>query len=506
MGIVNHPKKIANAYSSLRFTSSDVFASCFGPCTAERSGFMVVRRFLCVAILMVVLATPVCVYAASPLSVPDNAKARIVVMTDIGGDPDDRQSLVRFLLCACDFEVEGLCTGFGWGHDKLPRPDLIREAIKTYGKVLPNLRMHRRDYPSEERLLELVKDGHNGNPHTVGPGMDSAASEWIIEVIDRPDPRPVWFSIWGGPRELAQAIWKVQTTRSEAQFEAFKKRIRVYSTADQDRTAKWVKQHHPDVFWIFSERLYRGMYAEGDQAIISPEWLERHVRQGHGPLGGSYPKEAHAKSGVKEGDTPSFLYLLPIGLSDPEQTEQGNWGGRFVRSGRGHEYVTAEDLLEGRRDLPYTIHRWRPAYQNAFEARMDWCVQPFERANHEPTAYCNGDTSLRVLHVQAKAGGEVRLSAAGSRDPDGDRLRYRWWIYREAGTCETDVSIFGADEPDAVVRVPREASGRTIHVILEVTDTGKPPLSAYRRVVLEVGGEVVLPPPGDVGDEGKSKR
>ncbi|HCO95145.1 MAG TPA: hypothetical protein DIU00_14530, partial [Phycisphaerales bacterium] len=51
-------------------------------------------------------------------------KPRIVVMTDIGGDPDDRQSMVRFLLYTCDFDVEGLCTGFGHGHYKTTRPEL----------------------------------------------------------------------------------------------------------------------------------------------------------------------------------------------------------------------------------------------------------------------------------------------------------------------------------------------------------------------------------------------
>ncbi|MCL4195348.1 MAG: hypothetical protein KJZ87_26655, partial [Thermoguttaceae bacterium] len=35
-------------------------------------------------------------------------KPRLVVMTDIGGDPDDEQSLVRFLLYTCDFDVDGL--------------------------------------------------------------------------------------------------------------------------------------------------------------------------------------------------------------------------------------------------------------------------------------------------------------------------------------------------------------------------------------------------------------
>jgi len=104
-------------------------------------------------------------------------KPRIVVMTDIGGDPDDQQSMVRCLLYACDFEVESLCTGFGHGHYKDTRPDLIRQAVDAYGKVVPNLRKHRPDYPSHERLRSLIKDGHNGDPHKVGQGMDSEASE-----------------------------------------------------------------------------------------------------------------------------------------------------------------------------------------------------------------------------------------------------------------------------------------------------------------------------------------
>src|SRR5210317_1717620 len=100
-------------------------------------------------------------------------KHRIVVMTDIGGDPDDRQSLVRFLVYACDFDVEGLCTGFGHGHYEVTRPELIRAAVEAYGKVLPNLRKHSPDYPSAEELTGLIKDGDNGDPHSVGQGRDS---------------------------------------------------------------------------------------------------------------------------------------------------------------------------------------------------------------------------------------------------------------------------------------------------------------------------------------------
>ena len=448
-------------------------------------------------VLFFLLVSSLCAPAA-PASFPDRLKPRIVVMTDIGGDPDDRQSIVRFLLYACDFHVEGLCTGFGWGHEKRTRPDLLRLAVEAYGKVLPSLRKHRRDYPSRERLLSLIKDGFNGDPHKVGPGMDSEASEWIIKVVDREDPRPVWFSIWGGPRELAQAIWKVQTTRSAAELAAFKRKIRVHSIADQDHTALWVKKNHPDVFWIYSKSLYRGIWQYGDQSIVSRSWLKKHV-YGHGPLGELYPPKAAGKDGVKEGDTPSFFYVLPNGLSDPEHPEWGGWGGRFARSGRGNEYLPAEDFPEGVPDIYYTIYRWRPAFQNEFEARMDWCVQPYEKANHEPSAVLNGDRSRRVLEIDADPNAQISLSAAGSTDPDGDDLNYKWWIYREAGTYWGAPPIGGARTPRAAVKIPANASGRTIHVILEITDTGRPPLTAYRRAIIKVSGRPVPPPPDAFG-------
>ncbi len=42
-------------------------------------------------------------------------------------------------------------------------------------------------------------------------------------------------------------------------------------------------------------------------------------------LGVEYPDVAWGM----EGDTPSFLNLIPNGLSDPEHPEWGGWGGRY---------------------------------------------------------------------------------------------------------------------------------------------------------------------------------
>jgi hypothetical protein len=43
-----------------------------------------------------------------------------------------------------------------------------------------------------------------------------------------------------------------------------------------------------------------------------------------------------------------------------------------------------------------------------------------------------------------------------------------------------------ADTSNAVLRIPKDAGGKTIHVILEVTDRGSPCLTAYRRVIVPV--------------------
>lgn len=415
-------------------------------------------------------------------------KPRIVVMTDIGGDPDDRQSLARYLLYACDFETEGFCTGFGWGHDKVTRPDLIHKAIDAYGEVVPNLLKHRKDYPSAESLHALVKDGSNSNPHTVGPEQDSEASEWIIRVLERDDLRPVWFTIWGGPRELAQALWKMERTKTPDELARLKAKIRVHSIADQDRTAGWIKENHPEVFYLFSEKLYRGVWAEGDQEIVSPAWVKEHLQGGHGPLGDPdiYPPNAAGKKGVKEGDTPSYFGVLRNGLSDPEAPEWGGWGGRFRYRGVGSEFVPERDMLDGKPNMYYTIWRWRTAYQNEFEARMDWCVEPFAKANHAPVVLCNGKKGVGTVFVDAKPGERVVISAAGSMDSDGDALNYRWWHYREAGTYNGEVKIEGASAGQGAVIVPKNAGESSIHVILEVTDDGAPPLTAYRRVVVRV--------------------
>jgi hypothetical protein len=88
------------------------------------------------ALALAVLLTP-------PLFAAPPEKPRLVVLTDIGGDPDDRQSLIRLLLYADEFDVEGLIASASGTPGELKqdvtKPELIRETVEAYGKVRDNL-------------------------------------------------------------------------------------------------------------------------------------------------------------------------------------------------------------------------------------------------------------------------------------------------------------------------------------------------------------------------------
>jgi hypothetical protein len=324
----------------------------------------------------------------------------------------------------------------------------------------------------------------------IGPGRDTEASEHIIRVVDRDDSRPVWVLVWGGAIDLAQALWKVRSGRNAEATARFVGRLRVYQVSWQDTGAVWTWNEFPDLFRIQCSTAVPGMYTEGRPAMRNEAWVDENVRQGHGALGVAYPKAGNT-DGIKEGDSPSFLHLLAAGLSEPEHPEWGGWGGRFRRlDPTRRSYVDARDRhprsTEEVREQQWTVGRWNEATSNDLAARMDWCVRGYGEANHHPVACVDGDQTRRVLHRNAIAGQRVMLDAIGTQDPDGDAITYRWWQYVEVGTYGQAVSIQNAESPKASFVVPAVDVSKTIHVILEATDRGRPPLTSYRRVTITI--------------------
>jgi len=332
--------------------------------------------------------TVLLVCCTSALALAAAEKPRLAVLTDIGGDPDDQQSLVRLMVYANEFEIEALVASAagvrGQLQEPVTRPDLIRQTVAAYGKVRPNLMRHAEGWPDEARLLACIK---SGNPlrgrEAIGEGHDTEGSRLLLERIDAGTPaQPLHIAIWGGQTDLAQVLWGVKKERGEAGLAVFVKKFRVYDINDQDGIAEWMGQEFPGMHYILScapagkdkrTGAYRGMYLTGDEKLTSQAWIETNVVS-TGPLGALYPLKTYTSPNpeacMKEGDSPSWLFFLPQGGNDPADPTKPGWGGQFQKAADGwYGDLPARKGFDPRE----TVSKWRPAFQRDFALRMSWC-------------------------------------------------------------------------------------------------------------------------------------
>lgn len=342
-----------------------------------------VRRCGCWSVLLAVVTL------AAPQAGRADERPRLAILTDIGGDPDDQQSLIRLLTYANEFRIELLLASAAGTRGELPaaitRPELIRELIDAYEQVLPNLRRHATGWPEPQPLRLAVKSGnpHRGRDH-IDETHHSEGSRALIERIDAGTPEDrLNIAIWGGQSDLAQALWRVKQERGVAGLAEFVRRFRVYDINDQDGIADWMRGEFPGMHYILAnapdgrdkrEGTYRGMYLTGDESLTSRQWIETNVRS-RGPLGALYPTRTwtapNPHACLKEGDTPSWFFFLPLGGNDPDDPTKPGWGGQFRREHDGWFLdLTASDAFDPRT----TVSQHRSAYQADFAKRMAWCV------------------------------------------------------------------------------------------------------------------------------------
>lgn len=418
-----------------------------------------------------------------------------MVETDAGGDPDDEQSLVRFLLYTNEWDVEGILanrlnardgenlnpvrTGLG----------IIRRQLDAYAECYPSLRAHDPRYPQPDLLRQRTVPGHSASDE----GMNL-----LIKAVDSPDRRPLWFMNWGtdegsGPSNLVRALEHVRRTRGEDGYAKFKGRIRLSSSDEFGEHTGSIKPPFPLFVNTFRPEIDRKRWYHSFSAITATAAgfdLKRDLLTGHGPLGALYPTNTTHKQ--KEGDTMSFLYLVPTGMNNPEQPGWGSWAGRYGRNpeagGAPYYWADQQDAWEGTLDRDNTLKRWAADLQNDFRARLDWCVKPFAAANHPPRVSVLGGAERTVRSPKsAMTGREVRLDARGTTDPDDNTLQYRWSFYPEAGTYRGPLpGIRDSTKPQASFRTPSVSEEQTLHVLLTVTDNGEPPLSRYHRTVIRL--------------------
>lgn len=473
-----------------------------------------VLRLTLVAFCLLLLSPPL--FAAAP------QKSRLIVLTDIEADPDDTMSMVRLMLYSNEINIQGLIATTSCWKKTSVAPESIKHVIQAYGKVQSNLNRNAAGFPAADAIMGKVKSGlAKYGMEGVGAGKDSEGSDWLIKVLEENDDRPLWVSVWGGVNTLAQALYEIKKTKTPAEADRLIAKLRVYTISDQDDSGLWIRTNFPNLFFIVSPGDDYGhatwsainTVVDGiNNEKISNAWLAQNIQQKHGPLGATYPDVAYGM----EGDTPSWLNLIPNGLSVPEHPEWGGWGGRYElyqpkfdptrkgSSGVPHEpetraiwtdavdhytpYVPSEDgravKLSDKTfdDNKATLWRWRDDFQSDFAARMEWCTKPFSECNHPPVPVLSHPDVLTV-----KSGEGFSLDAGGTTDPDGDNLSFLWFHYPEAGSYKKLIKIDSAENARGVwVKAPEVDKKETAHFILRVTDKGTPPLTRYKRVIVTI--------------------
>ena len=441
----------------------------------------------------------------------NDLKPRLVVCTDIAPadvEPDDMESMVRLMAYADMFEIEALITSVGWNCDPYPAEwaQYLYRVIEAYRKDVPKLMQRSRQqsflsldmengsqqigyWPSADYLRSRAAMGSvHGGIKVIGEGNDSPGSELLIRLADEDDSRPIYVAAWGGANTLAQAIWRVKQTRSAEELKRFVRKFRLYTITDQDmHYSMRMDRAYSSHMWLrqdFSEDL-QFIWDEGtwqEQCELGKRHWQLHKDhiQGKGALGKEYPDY---KWGV-EGDTPSFLYVMPHGLNDPEDPLQAGWAGYHERCLCADSLTTAwTSWQEPLRSISMGYKtRFYPDEIADFMARMQWADEG--RGNRNPQIVVNNSKGLQPIHIQARAGDTICLDASRTTDPDGDALTFDWWQQPEIGTAM--LALAPSDQSVITVTIPADAAGQTIHLICEVHDNGPFHLVSYRRIIIHL--------------------
>jgi hypothetical protein len=496
-------------------------------------------KFSLVGLALATVITSFCVSAATAHAAAP--KPRVVLTAD--PEKDDNNSLIRYLAFSDWFDTEAIVltsSQFHWSGDgkgtkwyvagreytraAFPNPNLcpctsyrwpadpksfMEHELDAYEQIYPNLKIHSAGYPTP---AELKSKYRVGNIEFDGDmSKDTPGSDLIKQVLLDDKPGPVYLLAWGGMASIARALRSIQlqyegTPEWPAIYDKVSRKALLQTSGDQDNLlANYIRPNWPLIRTGGGGGnggggggLGYGAQSSASAAnrpYYSAEWMKANILDS-GPLGAleytwgdgremapgditdffwqsGLTREQLVAQGyyvwtnlqakgefVGEGDTPTFLNLLGNGMRSFERPGWGSYsGGRYFAFG-----------------------------ENELATRLKWGKTPnYADANHPPVVSVDGP-----LDITAAPGDIVKLKGSAT-DPDGNTLTYNWYEDTGSDTYPGTITLTSTNTPSTSFEVPANSvvppaatPGQTIHMILEVSDSGSPSLARYQRVVITV--------------------
>lgn len=259
-------------------------------------------------------------------------KRRLIITTDIGGgDEDDIQSMIHFLVYANMFDLEGIVISRPGGHISA-----MRKVVSAYRKDYNKFLFVSPDYPSPGELLRLTKVGAKryGKTPAQGWSKPTAGSKLIVKQARKIDDRPLYVLAWGSTTDIAQAVYDAPD---------IKKKLIVYGIGTNsynywgDEAPTDYLRKQKDLFFIDNDTTFRGIYLwgqNGKDKYGNVGFVSKVIKK-RGALGRLFYRisaDINVNSyGIKMGDTPSLLFVMNGDIENPRRP---SWGGAFCKKTR----------------------------------------------------------------------------------------------------------------------------------------------------------------------------
>lgn len=240
-------------------------------------------------------------------------KPRTIVTCD--PELDDNNSMIRFILHATDFQINGLVytsSRFHWKGDGKGTTQFIEgseyaqlglgpqtswrfsqderfihDILDAYEKCYDNLMVHNPEYPTPEYLKSVTVYGNCAFEGDYSEDTDG--SNLIKANILDDKPGPLFLQAWGGSSTIAAALRSIEddyknTSEWNVIYKKVFDKIVLCLSGDQDNAYNsYIAVNWPDVY-VQNVRGNMGRYDNSSyDYLTSPEWTAENLRIG--PIG-----------------------------------------------------------------------------------------------------------------------------------------------------------------------------------------------------------------------------